>query len=675
MTEPIYNSPHFPCLIFCNTFACSTNSYKTPATYKTLQDSSIVQLQLLLLYKAPAAHASTPQPNALLFSLYAMADVVETTAAVAAADADSVLDSDDNSSVDNETNLTATNVGAETAVTLTESTGTTETAETTGAGEVTNAAETVETVEDICQKMLADSRVFIKKERYLELLQDMGDDLTEKEKQKLKKSPQAKIMKKILHNNRTFKDLYALSGLVYIKLDNESYGGQYFPRLTTTKSNGVHAIGLFLAKNRLRVTRGDFQTHQNVEFQAMLKMDQFKDKDVVYYYSQRELLQHCFRKWGVDFSATLKPEVDDKLRLLGILLTMEEMREYIPDILNKRRGEKGWQSLDAATGRARAAWDRILRLFCNEKVVIVLPVKWNNDEFKARVNARANDPHFYDKHGNFNPNNKDRIKLPWDKTSLKSVLHDGQGDYEGMMKVYTMGTGGGSGAPEDFADWWNRDESWIMNYTPQQVKDLYLAIIFMWDKIHNFPFSPPCQKMPPDCIREDEGRIDGGSNPIPIASAPKSKGDSVLAHFMTEMTSQRKETTKQLINAMRGKEESVQETDSAERAAIVKRITEARETKVKFEEDLVLYRKRRNKTEQKYADNAEKKAKKLKPLDKDIGMCKSMIKGLKSTLVKYNEELNALNNDRASKRLRYGDKNGSDSISSSSDGSGSETDE
>jgi hypothetical protein len=547
---------------------------------------------------------------------------------------------------------------------------TTNTAETT-TNTTETAVEVVETADDVRRKMLDDSKVYIRTDKFTSLLQDEGAEFTDEQKEKLRTKPNSKITKHIVHNKRTYRQLYDLSNMVWIKLGTESYGAQYFPRLTSTKTNGVHGIGSFIAKNRVRVSRGDFQTHQSPELQAMLTHDDYKDKDVLYYLSQREILTHCFGKWGVDNSAKLKPDVDDKLRLLGILLTFEEMREYIPDILNKRRdSEKGWQSLDAAPGRARNAWTGLLKLFCNENVVVDFPEKWSAADFKQRINDRSNDSDFYDTHCKFNPNNKERIKLPWDKTSLKSVLKDGKSDYDEMMKTYTMGTGGGSGAPEDFADWWNRDESWILNYTPQQAQSVYLAIVFMWDKLHNFPFSPPCQKMPPGCGREDEAPVDGST---PIAAAPKAnKSDTVVLKAFKELSAQRADTTKKLLEAIQGKDDSAdEEDDSANRAAMIQRIANTRELKVSFEQDLRKLRKKRDRVEDKYAADEEKQAKKLKRVDVDIGDCKSMIQETAKTLRVQLKELRELNNVGA-KQLQY--KNGSES-SSSSDDSDSEDDD
>ncbi len=51
-----------------------------------------------------------------------------------------------------------------------------------------------------------------------------------------------------------------------------------------------------------------------------------------------------------------------------------------------------------------------------------------------------------------------------------------------------MGTGGGSGLPENYVIWQERDDTTISGYISQIAADLYLTIVYMWDRMHDFPF-------------------------------------------------------------------------------------------------------------------------------------------------------------------------------------------
>jgi hypothetical protein len=299
----------------------------------------------------------------------------------------------------------------------------------------------------------------------------------------------------------------------------------------------------------------------------------------------------------------------------------------------------------------------------------------STDDFKQRINDRAREPDFYSKHGDFNPNNEERMKLPWDEKTIKHVFKEGHDDYKKMMEFYTMGTGGGDGAPENFADWWDRDESHILAYTPQRVQQFYLAIVFMWDKHHNFPLTPPCATMPAGTGREDEEGVDGNS---PTVRTNTNKSDEVILKAFKQFSEQRMQTTKELIETIHGKDGSDKETemDSKDRAAlIVQRINDTRNTRQQFENDLKKYKAKRTSIETKYASDEKKKKKKVKKVDGEIAGCKDMIKTLKRTLDMYQKQLKDVNNDGA-KRLKYGGgENGSSSdSSSSSSGSSSSSD-
>eukprot|EP00956_Cyclotella_meneghiniana_P033333 scaffold95093_cov119-Cyclotella_meneghiniana.AAC.1 len=158
---------------------------------------------------------------------------------------------------------------------------------------------------------------------------------------------------------------------------------------------------------------------------------------------------------------------------------------------------------------------------------------------------------FYNTHGRFDPNNLDRMKLPWDTKTLQAVLNAARSDYEAVMKTYVLGTGGGPGAPENFADWQNRHESYLVKYTSQQAANLYCAIIFMWDKPHGFPLKPPQGPMPPGAGIDTEGAaVEGGGSGVATVSSKKNKGGADFVNAIQEMATARKQSTEDLIKAL-----------------------------------------------------------------------------------------------------------------------------
>ena len=515
----------------------------------------------------------------------------------------------------------------------------------------------------------------MRKTKWVSSLQDEGRELTVDEAADVQQKPTKRFSKKIRFAGRLYPHLYSLAEVVYITFQLDSKGGKWFTNLVKGKSDGVHKIGKWIAENRTRVARADIHSHESDELNAMLGEDEYKDKGVLYYLPQREMISHFFSLWGTNFDDLLKPTIDDKLRLLGIMLTQDEVRDYIPDLLGKRRGEKGWQPIDAASSRSLAAWALVLERFLDDEVVIELPKKWSHEDFMKKINERAGVEEFYEKNGTFNPNNTDRLKLPWTEKLLQSMLKDSRTEYQVMMTKYTMGTGGGSGAPENFADWQERDESYILSYTPQQAANLYLTIVFMWDKTHGFPLKPSVGPMRGG--REDE-QYDGGdhsNDPPPDSgkstnSGKSTKGDNQLVAAVKDMTDQREISTNKILEFIDGKYDTGEKTStrSDKRHILVQRIMETLDAIKEWKKELEDNKKKRKKCEDKYANNEKRQKKRLKPLITEMKAHQSTIATLNTTMKQYQKELNDLNDeDLPNKELQYGSSSSSSSSDESDD--------
>ncbi len=67
-----------------------------------------------------------------------------------------------------------------------------------------------------------------------------------------------------------------------------------------------------------------------------------------------------------------------------------------------------------------------------------------------------------------------------------------------------MGTGGGSGLPENYIIWQERDDTTISGYISQIAADLYLTIVFMWVRRHEFPFVMRLEQPPQEARVDDK---------------------------------------------------------------------------------------------------------------------------------------------------------------------------
>ncbi len=146
----------------------------------------------------------------------------------------------------------------------------------------------------------------------------------------------------------------------------------------------------------------------------------------------------------------MKPTPDDKLRLMGVLLS-NQVRDYLPDIMGITAGGNR-QQLDASRGRQALGWNIALDLFTDLKYTVQLPERWCHPETRNEIIGRIGEA-VYDKYGNFNPNREDRITLPWTVPYLKMMFGIVKKSYHRVMERYTMGTGGGSGLPENYVVW------------------------------------------------------------------------------------------------------------------------------------------------------------------------------------------------------------------------------
>ncbi len=147
---------------------------------------------------------------------------------------------------------------------------------------------------------------------------------------------------------------------------------------------------------------------------------------------------------------------DDKIRVAGIVFG--ELCKYIPDMLGSLRGSKIRAELDAAASRKLAGFCALHTKFIDKEVVITLPEKWTSEEKKCLIDGLTHQG-LYDQFGTFDPNNAAQIVLNWMQKDVSGIFGKVTLEYQECMKKHTMGTGGGSGVPKNFATWETWDES------------------------------------------------------------------------------------------------------------------------------------------------------------------------------------------------------------------------
>lgn len=187
------------------------------------------------------------------------------------------------------------------------------------------------------QRVLGDNELYLPGEQWFRLLQDQGVLMTEAEETKLRAKPNTKFTRKTigegLESNRLFEDIYKLAEEVFKKVESKV---ELFPKFSTNKTANIHLIAKFIIKRRSVCTRADMHSRPQMDGQYA-NMPEFAGRLLLYFLSQREVLEYCHQKYGVSMKVMKTPTVDDKVRVAGIMFNSDEMRAFLPDMLGKSR--------------------------------------------------------------------------------------------------------------------------------------------------------------------------------------------------------------------------------------------------------------------------------------------------------------------------------------------------
>ena len=518
------------------------------------------------------------------------------------------------------------------------------------------------------ETILLDQSLFLEQDRWFQLLQDDGKEMTTEEYaiyQEPAKGRPKKKYKTIAHNGFFFQELYLLASEILALVERKRLS--YFTRLPTSTRNmslTIHTIGKTIALRRVSCARADIHGMGTgaASYEEQINKDEYKEKNRFYLLSQQRLLESLFEKYGVEGE---KKDVttDDKVRVAGILFNNSQLREYIPDMLGKTRGSNIRAEIDASSARKLAGFRVLYTNFIDREVIVTLPEKWTSDETKMSINSLTCDGQ-YEQHGTFNPNNAARIALKWTQNEVNGIFGKVVLEYQACMKKYTMGTGGGAGAPENFSTWQTRDETHVSTYI-QQATNLYLAVVHIWDKQFGFPFVPKRDPMPRDCMIDDstfgveQADFDAEQNddnyagmdtpprpttPIPSGtrtnlaqsktpgsmskSYQKEKGLQNVLEKMNEGRQEVKEATREILDIMRTAGDS-RSTPVSQPHEIVKQIQESMTLIEKCEKRMKTLSKRKQAIN---ADTSTKGLKKMRTLSKSIKAEKTMIATLRDAM-------------------------------------------
>ena len=216
-------------------------------------------------------------------------------------------------------------------------------------------------------------------------------------------------------------------------------------------------IGTLLGKKRSVKYRSDIFSVTEPEFYPLVSSASYSGRQKFYFLAQKNVLESCLHKWGVECrDDELKFTEKDKLRAMLIMFSTEEMRERIP-FLQPKTDKSSRLLLDEFKQQQRATYSLVYGKFIDSEVKVNFPTKWYEDDSKLKLSAKHGPDAWQTYTSTLDPNDQQRIKLPWTKEHITTLLKTTVVEYNKVMNDYQKKTGGGDGDEVLFVSWDERD--------------------------------------------------------------------------------------------------------------------------------------------------------------------------------------------------------------------------
>ena len=310
---------------------------------------------------------------------------------------------------------------------------------------------------------------------------------------------------------------------------------------------------------------------------------------------------------------------------------------------------KGRLELDAWTGKKNTAEHLLFVKSVDEEVEVTIPGVFLAEAAREKVDAHCG-VGTYDGL-RFNPNNQERIALPWTKKEVCAIFCKVVLDYRKMMYLYTKGTGGGDGDPVAYSVWEKRDALCAVTYsdgrTPTKV---HLSVVHCWDKEFGFPLTIVKGTVPAGSAVDDDNEVSSATRATPFSyKSQASKDQLALVASLKLAAEERRRGTKETFDAMQSVIRSLgdggDEMSQTDRQIQLQKAIEST-----FSQLAVFQRMKTDLKREKRAISSSgepKDRKKLKIVDQDIGMKSQLIKQYRNTLqihIRNLEEVNGQGN-------------------------------
>jgi hypothetical protein len=257
-----------------------------------------------------------------------------------------------------------------------------------------------------------------------------------------------------------------------------------------------------------------------------------KDDEKIFYICQQDdILAYAIKLWGVTDEAKKATVPSDFCRTIGCFL-LPDIREELHVL------QGGGRSMDVADDpkkRKDGIFENVSKYFNNPSYVIQHPNGW---ERCTHLNGWET----------IDPNDAERVAIARSGNDIKIIYDKLSNEYKKAMKKYTKGTGGGSGASENFEVWEERDHTkWFHGYTQHTT---YLTWIHLCDKDSGYALYSKYEGLPVHC------RMDGDTSSSSKQHTPRKTKETDLMETMIKSTNQMRntiaESTNNLVKAVSG---------------------------------------------------------------------------------------------------------------------------
>ena len=383
------------------------------------------------------------------------------------------------------------------------------------------------------------------------------------------------------------------------------------------QSNTIRTICGWIVslRNSYSHTRREITERTHPEFWKHVKDEPDMNK-VFYLVSQKDVMKKMVGQWGFTVQNQRKDfQPSDYCRLIGILLC-ESMRDECLYILGaKPDGPSGTTRLhqDNRTKYNKdGIFQNVASMFNDRLKIVSHPPNWDRALLKYGERAEKIDP-----------NDPKRVVLGWTKDDMMKMYSKIEVAYKKTMKKWSEGTGGGSGAPEDYENWQERDPvEYFDGYSAVSGAGIYLTWVYMRDQAVGYLLFQKFEGIPKHAIAEKEFDENDSSLSYTSMSTPRNTSskrslDKLFEETNASMGKFTKDASSTLSELVETLKTESQTTQGNKRAELRNNFEQTR----KLVDDI----KGRIANEKKKPDSS-KRAKKLKKLREELKTFESMEK-------------------------------------------------